>query len=157
MPEQENASHQGTISNPHNPHNPHNPLQTSQQHWSDEATMPTSTDESNATRKPETTIAINNKTHAAKKLNPDAKKLMLANMSVSNNYEKKKKVQTAEEKRRVEEAVQDVMVTDEDVNYPLVPFPLVAYPCSFCGKALPSKKQLARHVVEMHKDPTSID
>jgi hypothetical protein len=65
--------------------------------------------------------------------------------------------QGLEEKRRVEEAVQDVMVTDEDVNYPLVPFPLVAYPCSFCGKALPSKKQLARHVVGMHKDPTSID
>ena len=41
------------------------------------------------------------------------------------------------------------------VNFPLVPLPLVFFPCISCYMVLSANKKLNNHIVEMHKDPTS--
>ena len=60
-------------------------------------------------------------------------------------------------KRREEEDMQDGLILKEGmmVNFPLVPFPLVSFPCNSCSQVLPAKKNLNKHIVERHKDPTS--
>ena len=62
-----------------------------------------------------------------------------------------------EGKRRDQEEMQDSLVVEECmiVNFPLVPLPLVSFPCSSCFKVLSAKKKLNKQIVEMHKDPTS--
>ena len=71
-----------------------------------------------------------------------------------------------EEKRREEEEshtidlvmekeVVNILVVEEEVNYPLVPFLLAANSCNSCSKAFSSKNKLNKHIVEMHKDPMS--
>ena len=59
--------------------------------------------------------------------------------------------------RRDEEDMQDGMVVEVVlmVNFPLVPIPLVSFPCSFCADVFPAKKKVNNHIVEMQKDPTS--
>ena len=69
-----------------------------------------------------------------------------------------------EEKRREEEERHNIApvmemeaIVEEEVNYPLVPFPLgtSCNSCNSCSKAFPSKNKLNKHIVEMHKDPMS--
>ena len=62
-----------------------------------------------------------------------------------------------EGKRRDEKEMQDSLVVEEGmmVNFPLVPLPLVSFPCISCYKVLSAKKKLNNHIVEMHKEPAS--
>ena len=59
--------------------------------------------------------------------------------------------------RRIEEEMQDSLAVEEGMmfNFPLVPLPIVSFPCSFCFKVLSAEKKLNNHIIEMHKDPTS--
>ena len=59
--------------------------------------------------------------------------------------------------RRDEEEIQDDLVVEVVlmVNFPLVPFLLVSFPCSSCADDFPAKKKVNNHIVEMQKDPTS--
>ena len=41
------------------------------------------------------------------------------------------------------------------VNFPLFPFPFVSFPCSSYSEVLPATKKLNKHIVDMHKEPTS--
>ena len=49
-----------------------------------------------------------------------------------------------EGKRRDEEEWQESLVVEDGmmVNFPLVPLPLVSFPCSSCFKVLSAKKKL---------------
>ena len=51
----------------------------------------------------------------------------------------------------------DSLVVEEGmmVNFPLVPLPLVSFPCSSCYKVLYAKKKINNHIVKTHKDPAS--
>ena len=62
-----------------------------------------------------------------------------------------------EGKRRDEEEMQDSLVVEEGMmfNFPLVPLPLVSFPCSSRFKVLSVKKKLNNHIIEMHNDLTS--
>ena len=59
--------------------------------------------------------------------------------------------------RKDEEEIQDDLVVEVVlmVNFPLVPFLLVSFPCSSCADDFPAKKKVNNHIVEMQKDPTS--
>ena len=58
--------------------------------------------------------------------------------------------------RRDEEEIQDDLVVEVVlmVNFPLVPFLFVSFPCSSCADDFPAKKKVNNHIVEMQKDPT---
>ena len=58
---------------------------------------------------------------------------------------------------RDEEEIHDSLVVEEVmmVNFTLVPFLFVSFPCCSCLEVLPAKKNLNKHIVEMRKDPTS--
>ena len=62
-----------------------------------------------------------------------------------------------EGKRRDEEDMQDSLVVEEGMmfNFPLVPLPLVSFPCSSCFEVLSAKKKLNNHIAEMQKDRAS--
>ena len=57
---------------------------------------------------------------------------------------------------RDEEEVQDDLVEEVVlmVNFPLVPFHLVSFPCSSCADDFPAKKKVNNHIVEMQKGHT---
>ena len=59
--------------------------------------------------------------------------------------------------RRDDEEVQDDLVEEVVlmVNFPLVPFHLVSFPCSSCVDDFPAKKKVNNHIVGMQKDPRS--
>ena len=71
--------------------------------------------------------------------------------------EEEKQVEQKRREEEVEEEFQDVLVAEEDVtaNYPLVPYPLINFPCGSCAKTCSAKNQLNHHHMEMHKDPMS--
>ena len=57
----------------------------------------------------------------------------------------------------MKEDMQDSLVVERGimVNFPLVPFPHISFPCISCYKVLSVKKKLNNHIVEMHKDQAS--
>ena len=63
------------------------------------------------------------------------------------NYEKEMEV-----KIRDEEDMQDSLVVKEGrtVKIPLVPLPLISFPCIFFCNVLSSKKKVNNHTVELH-------
>ena len=65
------------------------------------------------------------------------------------DYDEKEEI---EWERSDEEKMQDSLVVEKGmmVNFPLVPLPLVSFPCSSCFKVLSAKKKLNNHIVEMH-------
>ena len=71
--------------------------------------------------------------------------------------EEEEKEEEMEGNRRDEEKIQDGLVVEVVwmVNFHLVPFPLVSFPCSSYADAFPAKKKVNNHIVEMQKDPTS--
>ena len=52
----------------------------------------------------------------------------------------------------MEKEAHNVLVGEEEVNYPLVQFPLVANSCNSCSKAFTLKNKLIKHIVEMHNN-----
>ena len=71
--------------------------------------------------------------------------------------ENDEKEEEMEGKRRDDEDMQDSLVVEEGmmVNFPLVPLPLVSFPCISSYKVLFANTKLNNHIVAMHKDPAS--
>ena len=67
------------------------------------------------------------------------------------------KEEEVEGKSKDEEEIQDGLVVEEVmmVNFSLVPFLLVSFPCSSCCKIFPAKNKLSNHIVDMPNDLTS--
>ena len=59
-------------------------------------------------------------------------------------------------RERREEKTQDSLVVEDVmmVNFPLVPSPLVSFPCNSCSEVFPGKKKFKKHIVKTQKDPT---
>ena len=72
------------------------------------------------------------------------------------NIIKDEKEEDMEGNKRYEEEIQHDLVVEVIliVNSPLVPFPLVSFPCSPCADDFPAKKKVNNPIVEMQKDPT---
>ena len=80
--------------------------------------------------------------------------LALAERVEEEERQVEEKRREAEERHNIEKEAH-TLVVEEEVNYPLVPFPLVVHSCNFCSKVFPTKNKLKKHDMEMHKDPMS--